>query len=674
MNSGLHSSSSIAVAFVHHANQYLITDGYEGREGVSEMVEGEPAGARPAQDEQNRSGANALVSKKRGRGFRRILEIHEMYRVPLNLHVSGTLLESLKWHRPSFLERLEDLSKWNLIEFVGSTYGQNMMQYFSKEHNRHQLEECLRVYERLVRLDPKTVKVFWPPERLWNTSIMAPQIKDSGLQNGGYDYAIVDDRLLLPTAGNQRRIYDAQKGWDPNNFLIHEIKGGCGIYAVPISNNLRQNIPPRDESCFDRIKLQLRWLLDMNQEYDNGMIAVYADDMEKAAGVGGWDAEGPQQYEALLKWIAGQRWIKPIRISSWARSHRSGRPVRIETGTYQELATQFGAGEDYDNWYRDGKWRIYRKYYEWAERSVKEKSSERADSSLLELAWKILLACSWETAWHTPRVGAHGRPDSDGGPSAWAKSLASHLRLAAIVAEAALWVEHKEEGRHHPNAHLKDLDCDGSRELVLKNDKLFAVFSPRCGGRLVYLFGTDRPPGTLLVGNPIDDWNLLEDLHGYMETPPNHPGALSDVGFERDNFKVNVSTPKRRVVHAAEVDVDPNSRAFGLVKQIELEAGANRLSVLYTLPEGISEFQTLIGVSPDYLKLLRDGRPEGDAFCASAQFRRWSNVDSSVWVRLEENCCFLPPPVEIFGHGYVARIGSRGAKNFRFSIGVDRPN
>src|SRR5207245_10601819 len=108
---------------------------------------------------------------------------------------------------------------------------------------------------------------------------------------------------------------------------------------------------------------------------------------------------------------------------------------------------------------------------------------------------------------NSPRAGAHEENVSDEGPSAWTRAIASHSRIAAIVAEAAHWMAHKTD---RAQADLKDLDSDGDDELVLKNNKLFAVFSPTNGGRLVYLFTVSNPPGKLVIGNPIDEWNLLE--------------------------------------------------------------------------------------------------------------------------------------------------------------------
>src|SRR3712207_8721122 len=72
---------AVPLALVHHANQYLIANGYDNREGIAEIVE----------------------------GYAAALRLHEKYGIPANLHLSGTLIETLAWHYPWFLELVRDL-------------------------------------------------------------------------------------------------------------------------------------------------------------------------------------------------------------------------------------------------------------------------------------------------------------------------------------------------------------------------------------------------------------------------------------------------------------------------------------------------------------------------------------------------------------------------------------
>ena len=141
-------------------------------------------------------------------------------------------------------------------------------------------------------------------------------------------------------------------------------------------------------------------------------------------------------------------------------------------------------------------------------------------------------------------------------------------------------MKHKDKEAH---AYLQDLDQDGEEELVLKNSNLFSVFSPRNGGRLVYLFGIREPPGRLVVGNPIDDWNWLERLHEYMDVPPNHPGAFSDVGYEHDCYEASLRATDGDEVNARLLNAQPDSPR--IEKKIRLFEGGDAIRVEYALPE-----------------------------------------------------------------------------------------
>ena len=232
-------------------------------------------------------------------------------------------------------------------------------------------------------------------------------------------------------------------------------------------------------------------------------------------------------------------------------------------------------------------------------------------------------------------------------------------------------MNHKDEEAH---AYLQDLDQDGDEELVLKNSHLFSVFSPRNGGRLVYLFSIRDPPGRLVVGNPIDDWNLLEDLHGYMDLPPNHPGAFSDIGFEHDNFVSDIQHPEGKEVIVTLRNVSENGLAYGLRKSLRLGRGEATIRVDYALPGLGEQFSTEVGLSPDYLKLLRHARKEVKEFSPATHIRGWANENIAVSVRFPRGSAFWDTPRQReFGHGYLLRITTR-QQNFTVWLGVDRVN
>ena len=286
-----------SLALVHHANQYLITTGYDNREGLDAVIGGETAGL---------SG---------------VLRLHERLAVPMNLHISGTLLEAAAWHQPEFLNRLKRLIDRGLIEVIGSSYGQNIMRFFGPDYNRRQLNEELFLYLIHLGVDPSAVKVFWPPERVWETRRMAPVLTDSALLNHGYQYVILDDRLLHAQRSidtQPREEYDRTGQWSPELFQMHEIEGGEGLIAFPIATRLRRSIPPRQDEDWNRVRTELEATLVYAQDASTELLSIYADDMEKVAGIGEWGGDGLEHYGAFLEWVAASTWIQPVRLTNWA--------------------------------------------------------------------------------------------------------------------------------------------------------------------------------------------------------------------------------------------------------------------------------------------------------------------------------------------------------------------
>ncbi len=635
----------IDFAIVHHANQYMITNGYQNREGLDDVI-----GTRGGDT-----------------GYLKVFQLHQMYKIPFNLHLSGTLLEAIVWHHPDILSDLRDLRRQGLLDLIGSCYGQNIMRFFGDQHNLKQLDEELTLYGQHLGVEPQALKVFWPPERVWDTKRLAPLLTDKKLSNGGYEYILLDDRLFHPIdAMASRNVFDQGNERSLTDFYPCRILQGNGLTALPISYFLRHNIPFHDQVSFRGLGKFFHSLVTGNSNAECSLIAIYGDDLEKSAGCCGWAEQGPERYENLLKWLVRNPWVRPVKLNDWA-GHCDACEKPIEVGTYYEMSHHFGAGEDYEKWYDDPKWDKYRNYYAWSEEKVSGASARGANSALLEMAWKHLLASSWETAWHTPPHGTHGEASSAQEPSPWIKAIASHSRHAAVIAEAACWMKEKDQSSH---AYLQDIDHDGDDELILKNDRLFAVFAPSSGARLINLFSVSGTQGRMVIGNPCDDWNWMEDLNKYMEIPPNHPGALADAGHENDRYEIALIETHGDEARAILVNQEERSEAFGLIKSLRLVRESNEIEVTYRLPQSLTSLSIECGLSPDYLHLLRFGHHHLKAF-GDFNIRGYSNDEVSVWVRLEDlrRALFSDVSPQKFGHGYAIQIGARDS-SFTIWIGT----
>ncbi|MDQ0689337.1 glycogen/starch synthase [Arthrobacter sp. W4I7] len=628
-------SAPLPLALVHHANQFLITDGYQDREGLTSLV----------------------------RGYSALLRLHEKYRVPLNLHLSGTLIEAAAWHHPWFLAEVRRLRDVGLVSLTGGTYSENVLTAFSREYNRRQLQELFWLYRHHLGCAPGDLEICWVPERVWDTDRLAKVLTDPRLPNGGYRYVLLDDRLLYPsdaTHGVSDRLeFDGADPASPppsDALRPYRIKGGKGLQVVPMSTRLRYWIPPDDKSHWR----SLSRAAELPMAPGDDSILVYADDMEKSAGVGPWHPSALGRYEEFLRWLATQPKLLPVDLSSWLRQRRRSPGVRVvERGTFVELAKDWHAGEDYSGWGKDEAWAPYQEHLARARRVVADAERAGAEPRLTALAWKHVLASGYETAWHDI-----DHPDRL--PAPWAKAVASHVRAACVLAAAAGWF-----GRQvRPlEAEMIDIDDDGVEELVLRSEHLFAVLAPEHGGRLVYLAYRGPNGGVLAIGNPTDDWNRQEELNTYMDVPANHPGGLADGGGLHDRYEVSIHWGDGIIVSELR-NVQEDSPLFGLCKRAVLDDAAPALLVAYDLPAGADGISIHTCLSPDYYRLLRHGVAELQR-TGGTSWQGASSRATQVWVALadDEDTAWCDPEAPDPGHGVLISVRAQ-AGSFHLLIGL----
>ncbi|MDQ3932686.1 MAG: hypothetical protein M3252_07615 [Actinomycetota bacterium] len=639
----------MSIALVHHANQYLVTTGYDDREGIDELVA----------------------------GYAAVLRLHEERGVPASLHLSGTLLEAAAWYAPWFLELVDRLHRTGLVELVGGTYADGIMTVLPASLNRRGIVEHLALCQRHFRCDPGQVTAFWLPERVWETSSLAPILTSPELANGGFRSLLLDDRLFYPLSPDgttsARHRFDAIGPYVPDHMSIPRhapdfprpaaIAGGQGLVAVPISSWLRYCIPPRTADHWD----QLQWILGCAAESGDETLLVYADDLERTAGLASWERGAVPAYAAFLDWLLADERFVPVRLTPWLNSHPNRDVCTAEAGTFFELA-QRGAGEDYRGWWDAGEWAPYRRHLAQAEEAIRSAEHDGVSGSLIELAWKHLLASTYETAWHAeispvPDPG-QAKPEA-GAPAPWARATASHARSCLPIVAAARSLATQPEAR----AEVVDIDADGEEEAVLATSTLYAVLSPRRGGRLTALFARTSAGDVGIVGNPADDWNWQEELHRYMERPPNHPGALSDVGFEDDRYEVIAARSSPDGPSFEFVNTDHTSALKGTRKHVLLPADRQELVVCYRWPPGIAGLAVDLCLSPDYLRLLREGRSCVEI--GGEGTRRGARVgEVAVWVHLAsgEATSWVEPSHRQVGHGVAFRMRSH-ASHFHLVIG-----
>jgi starch synthase len=211
------------------------------------------------------------------------------------------------------------------------------------------------------------------------------------------------------------------------------------------------------------------------------------------------------------------------------------------------------------------------------------------------------------------------------------------------------------------NAHARsvDIDNDGEPEIVLRNQALFVVVTPAYGGRIVAMYSVAGECGAMVVGNPCDDWNWMEELNRYMDVPRNHPGALADVGFEHDRYEAEIVEENGSSVLVRLTNVQEDSRALGLIKEFELQARSASIQVRYHMPPALLSLETEFALSPDYLQLLRSGTLSLETI-ADGEVRGCRAGGVTVWVSPKTAAAYAVPYQERCGHASILRLRGDG--------------
>ncbi|WP_216893646.1 hypothetical protein [Nocardia alni] len=621
----------IALSIVHHANQLMITDGYSHRDGISEVCA----------------------------GYLDVLELHRAYEVPMSLHLSGTLLETMLWHRPDQFARIRNFVGGKGMELVGGTYSEPIMPTLSPAMNRLQLTTAADLMIEHFGMEAAAIRTAWLPERVWSPELF-DIFTDPAMRCGPYRRVLVDDRILTtPDAGpvgpfrwkdrNRPPVYRSGMV-DPESLRPRTVVAGeRRLTMVPICSYLRYLFPPRSDRQWNFLLKMLADLAARAAEGEN-ILLVYADDMERSAGVGGWES-AIADYERLLAWLATSELIELVELDSWLDRHHFTERGPIPAGSYHELEIDWAAGSDFTGWSRDPKWVPYAELLESVESTIREARRElawhRGACELLVLAYRLLMIGQHETAWRDPVFGCLDGSRRHLAP--WVRATAAHAALARPLVAAAHWAA---GGGCAPRAEQVDIDGDGESELVLAGDRFWCVVSPRWGARLTLMCHRDSSGCSLVVGNPADDWNYQEELHRFMDLPAAHPGALTD----RDNPHDEWFPRQTHCSEGAVVDLyRPGDTAWG--RRYALLDGIPGLVVCL---RGMEPGRTLDNfLTPDYLNALSSG-DRGIAVGGSCfAGRRYGNRSS--WVGFDPDQVTVAVDGETAaGHGHLIGLSLTG--------------
>jgi hypothetical protein len=507
-------------------------------------------------------------------GFDEILALHSARNAVGNFHMSGTLMSAAEWYDPAFNQLLRDGITAGWVCMLTSAYAQHIMPFVTDNMNNWSVNV---EHDMVNTLYNYNAHVAWIPERVWLAGGHYPDagLSDSWLGDNWTQHevnaVILDD---WPHASGN------------NSHKIHWMNNGSGITlrVISIDGSFTGNVHYNPGAAIAQIQGTGRY-----------QIIVYGTDWEAAAELADFNCPNClENYSQVVNWVADNA----PGVGSWKldaalnNADFNGWGIEVGNGTYGLIGGTDGYGGTNNSWYtgwastaslsdsHNPAWGYGQVWWE-----TYQRLNTAPNNNLSESGWYIMMTNLHETGWH----------DYMGGPiSGWEHRYSSHIKNAAVYAEAAHWAAG--EYQIPVNAYLSDIDIDGTQELVIHNDRVMAVFES-IGGRAPWIFA--RGPSGYNYSVVGSDNTYWAETDGDYDEPSskNHQAAFADVSpTYRDNL------------YSMSVDQVTDSTArillsYGeITKTIQVSLAQPYLDVRYDVGDQDCYIQQ--GFTPDLIDLI----------------------------------------------------------------------
>ncbi len=270
-------------------------------------------------------------------GFIRALDTHEIFNVPLNIHMSGSLISAAKWapagsadpltDGPAFLARVaefvnSDQNDGKPGSLIGGVFAEHIMPYFEGDVNATSMGQFARIMQETFGLTPADVPVMHIPERVVrsNATGLAPLdgMTFQDIESSSYRATYIDEVTHLHWwfySGDAWSGYNG--GYDaPHHHKIHKING---VYCFAINDR-------EDQAKFGNhdngMPLDVRYALcDKASQADQAQLTLIFDDWEAMAGKSFDPGAGVSipnnnqaQYQTNVRWAANHQWIEFVNL------------------------------------------------------------------------------------------------------------------------------------------------------------------------------------------------------------------------------------------------------------------------------------------------------------------------------------------------------------------------
>ena len=602
---------------------------------------------------------------KQPTGYSRALDSAQVFKTPLNLHLSGSLISALQWAKsdpaldptglrdgPAFNARVASMVSSGLVSLTSGMFADHIAPYFTGSVNRAGIQLQDEMLRQVYGANSVSAAA---PVYLAERVVDGPTLTD--LAAGSGHGSIILDQMVhlwwwaeqLYGFGNGRLTALSDGGYQINRF------NGMNAFLISAASDQMYSIYDLGSTISLR-ELLIRKALSGTRD----QIVILGDNWETAAGIGGGSRD-PDTLNLNLRWIANHPWIRIVALDKFATgqvdTNNDGKldgndfPFVQDRGTanFSNQSKDFirhGSETNYNNWYygsaqeesffskkpplRPGTNAWFTLGHVQTNGTILASAWNNASSatgSLSNLAKLVFLNGVFETAFHAEdndnydrfSTGDYKYPDAsfDSLIAFAYKPNSRQTRQASIVAAAATWAASNPATA--AVAAQSDVDHDGEPEFILSNNRLYAVFE-RIGGRLVAAFARDTVSSNAyqIIGNLASTPDFETEEEGDVNVSGNAPYAYRTSGF-KDWFAVTNSASgfgtTGYVNNYFTAAAAPSGTGWQftssdskIVKTIRLAADAAKLEATYALSGGISKVYVRHGLSPDLLNLLFTGQ------------------------------------------------------------------
>lgn len=325
-------------------------------------------------------------------GFIRTLDTHEIFNVPINLHLSGSLITACRWavadpdgaqttehplsDGPAFLRRVGAFVDGNQSAtpgaLVGGVLAEHIMPYFEGDVNNVSINLFTELMVNEWGLQPEDVEVMHVPERVIRSqpTDLAPLtgLTFADIAASPYRATVLDEVTHYHwwfDAANTQWSGNGGGADKPAEHKIHKING---VYCFLINDREdQQKFGNHDGGA----TLDSRYsLLDKARQGDQAQLTLVFDDWEALAGKSFDPGSGQpvannnqMQYQNTVRWLANHPFIEivtlkeilhratnaehPLYNSAWVIDHGSQNNLSLQTYEWLKHATE----NSYHFWY-----------------------------------------------------------------------------------------------------------------------------------------------------------------------------------------------------------------------------------------------------------------------------------------------------------------------------------